>query len=132
MWRMNTETAGALCIVCAEATEEHTEAFCNACGGVYHLNQRADLPGKDCGEVWINEDHQALEFACNTCLYPEEAAAPGLDDILDLGEASSAVGISEETLLVAVEQGTLAGRRMAGGTVIVTRRDVVEFANRQA
>ena len=42
---------------------------------------RTDIPGKDCGQVWINEDHLALEFACDLCLHPPQAS--GLDEILD-------------------------------------------------
>lgn len=128
---MSTDTGGAVCIVCDEATEEHTEAICNGCGKPYHLNQRADRPGKDCGEVWINEDFQALEFACNICLHPEDQVN-NLEDIIDLPEAADAAGLSEATLIVAVEQGTLRGKRMSGGTWIFQRRDVVEFAARQA
>jgi hypothetical protein len=126
---MESSSAENLCTVCEEATEPHTEAVCNGCGEIYHLNQRADLPGKDCGEVWINEDHQALEFACNRCLHPEEAPA-NLDDILDLAEAALAVGLSEEALLLGVEQGRLRSKRFAGGALIFERRDVVEFAAR--
>ena len=49
-----TSTA-IICSVCNEPLEAHTEAYCDACGLPYHLNQRTDLPGKDCGDVWINE-----------------------------------------------------------------------------
>jgi hypothetical protein len=127
---MSTESSASVCIVCLEVTEAHTEAFCNACGGVYHLNQRSDLPGKDCGEVWINEEFQALEFACNTCLHPEEAAG-GLDEIIDLDEAATVSSLSQETLLLAAEQGTLRSKRLSGGVVVFERRDVVEFAARR-
>jgi hypothetical protein len=64
-----TETL-TLCFVCMDAVTSTSEAWCGACGNAYHLNQRTDVPGKDCGEVWINEDHMALEFACNRCLHP--------------------------------------------------------------
>jgi hypothetical protein len=39
---------------------------------------RMDQPGKDCGEVWINEEYLALEFACAACLHGEAAAPPGI------------------------------------------------------
>jgi hypothetical protein len=29
---------------------------------------RMDVPGKDCGQVWLNETHMHLEFGCLTCL----------------------------------------------------------------
>jgi hypothetical protein len=43
-------------------------AECNWCDRRYHLNQRNDVAGKDCGQVWIDEQHLALQFACNDCL----------------------------------------------------------------
>jgi len=56
------------CRVCGEPTSEHCHAICYACGASFHLALRQDIPGKDCGEVWIDENHLALEFACNPCL----------------------------------------------------------------
>lgn len=58
----------SLCIVCGEPVDETNSSVCNGCGGRYHLNQRNDRPGKDCGEVWINEQYLALEFGCANCL----------------------------------------------------------------
>jgi hypothetical protein len=50
---------------------------CNWCDGRYHLNQRNDVEGKDCGQVWVDEQYLALQFACNTCLAgTDRAAAP--------------------------------------------------------
>jgi hypothetical protein len=43
-------------------------AECNWCDQRFHLNQRNDVGGKDCGEVWIDEQYLALQFACNRCL----------------------------------------------------------------
>src|SRR3954470_10533814 len=69
-----------LCSVCSESTEAHTLAHCDICTKPYHLNQRQDLPGKDCGDVWISEESLSLEFGCFTCLHtPVDAGA--LDDI---------------------------------------------------
>lgn len=128
---MSTETVAGICKVCLEATEPHTETFCNVCGGTYHLNQRTDLPGKDCGEVWINEEFQALEYACNLCLHPEEPRM-NLDDIIDLAEAATTTGLSADVLLIAVRQGTLRSKRITGDVLIFERRDVMEFAARQS
>lgn len=114
-----------LCFVCAEAVTPTTEAWCGACGNAYHLNQRTDLPGKDCGEVWINEDHMALEFACNRCLHP----APGaLDDVLDSAEAAMESGLTVAMIEAAAAEGRLAHRRTAGGVYLFVRRDIREFA----
>jgi hypothetical protein len=117
------------CSVCGETLDDHTEAFCNACGRPYHLNQRQDLPGKDCGEVWINEEHLGLEFACNTCLHPvEESAVAALDDVLDQDEAAAAAGISSEALESAALAGAIVHRRTARGMLLFARKDVLEFA----
>ncbi len=43
-------------------------AECNWCDNRYHLNPRNDVEAKDCGEVWIDEQYLALQFACNTCI----------------------------------------------------------------
>ncbi len=56
------------CSVCGESADEEALAVCNICGDQFHLNQRNDRPGKDCGAVWINDQFLALEFACQRCL----------------------------------------------------------------
>jgi hypothetical protein len=60
--------ADARCIVCEEPVDERTSSVCSSCGERFHLNQRNDQDGKDCGEVWINDQYLALEFACRRCL----------------------------------------------------------------
>ena len=62
------------CTVCGEEVDERTSAVCNSCGERFHLNQRNDQPGKDCGAVWISEQYLALEFACQRCL--DETSPP--------------------------------------------------------
>lgn len=117
-------TSHSLCSVCSEALEPHTEATCNNCGQLYHLNHRLDLPGKDCGQVWINEDHLALEFACNTCLHPEPGS---LQDVLDLAEAAAAAGTTEAALSAAADAGRVPHRRTAGGIYLFQRSDLAPF-----
>jgi hypothetical protein len=56
------------CSVCGEQTDERLSSVCSNCGERFHLNPRNDVPGKDCGTVWINDNHLALEFACQRCL----------------------------------------------------------------
>jgi hypothetical protein len=106
------------------------EAHCGVCGKLYHLNSRADLPGDDCGQVWINEEHLGLEFACNSCLNPapERAAAGGLDDVLDLAEAAEAAGLPESALERAAQLGHLKHRKTGSGVLLFERRDVLAFA----
>jgi len=62
------ERAQPTCHVCGEAAAAASSALCNTCGNPFHLRLRNDAEGKDCGEVWINEQFLALEFACLTCL----------------------------------------------------------------
>jgi hypothetical protein len=63
------------CAVCGEPGDQTEFSICNSCGEPFHLNQRNDTPGKDCGMVWINEQFLALEFACQRCL-DGDAAPP--------------------------------------------------------
>ena len=42
--------------------------YCNGCDRPFHLRQREAGADPDCGEVWINEQYLALEYACDTCL----------------------------------------------------------------
>jgi hypothetical protein len=58
----------ASCSVCGELTSEYSNASCNFCFRPYHLALRNDIPSKDCGQVWISEEHMSLEFACNPCI----------------------------------------------------------------
>lgn len=108
------------------AIASHMVAVCDSCGRHYHLNQRSDLPGEDCGQVWINEDHLGLEFACNACLNPPEESA-NLDDILDLAEAAAAAGTTESWISDAAANGQIKHRRTGSGVYLFERRDVLAF-----
>jgi hypothetical protein len=48
------------------------------CNSSFHLALRQDVPAKDCGQVWIDDESQTLEFACDSCLgrTAPPAAAP--------------------------------------------------------
>ncbi len=59
------------CAVCGEAAEESSSAFCGECDRTFHLNHRNDVDGKDCGEVWVDEQFLSLRFACFTGLRPD-------------------------------------------------------------
>lgn len=63
-----------ICTVCHEEAEAAMTAECNWCDSRYHLNQRNDVEAKDCGQVWVDEQYLALQFACNTCLAGTERA----------------------------------------------------------
>ena len=62
------------CAVCGEPVQEAASALCNVCDRRFHLNQRNDVDGKDCGEVWIDEQYLSLRFACFHCLGRATAA----------------------------------------------------------
>ena len=64
------------CVVCGEGVDVKMSAECNWCDGRFHLNQRNDVEGKDCGQVWIDEQYLALQFACNNCLASEDVPSP--------------------------------------------------------
>jgi hypothetical protein len=61
------EAASATCHVCGELLIVEIET-CNNCERPFHLRKREDSTSPDCGEVWINEQYLALEFACDICL----------------------------------------------------------------
>ncbi|HLZ72941.1 MAG TPA: hypothetical protein VKV26_23805 [Dehalococcoidia bacterium] len=62
-----------VCIVCAEPLTEN-RATCNQCGADFHFALRIDVPAKDCGDAWIDDEVQALVFGCNRCLGRMEPA----------------------------------------------------------
>ena len=115
------------CSVCGQVIAAHMLAICNSCAQPYHLNQRNDLPGDDCGQVWINEEFLSLEFACNICLAPPEETA-SLDDVLEAGEAADAVRMSVGDLVAAADRGELRHRKTASGIYLFQRADVSAFA----
>ncbi len=56
------------CTVCGEMALAGSASVCHICGEPFHLNERNNTEGKDCGSVWIDEQYQALRFACQRCL----------------------------------------------------------------
>jgi len=56
------------CTVCGKPLNEDDSALCNGCDERFHLNLRNDTDGKDCGDVWIDEQYLSLRFACFNCL----------------------------------------------------------------
>jgi hypothetical protein len=49
-------------------TDTFSNATCMQCGFSFHLALRNDVPAKDCGQVWIDDESQTLDFACDVCL----------------------------------------------------------------
>lgn len=66
-----TASTEVTCAVCGQPAEESTSALCGECDRPFHLNQRNDVEGKDCGDVWVDEQYLSLRFACFTCLHPD-------------------------------------------------------------
>ena len=113
------------CSICADPVEQHTESYCNACGRLFHLNQREDLPGRDCGTVSLSETHLALVFMCSACLeQAAEPVAPTLEAVLDLAEAAQVSGMSEAELTEAASGGWVSHRRTAGGSLLFEREAI--------
>jgi hypothetical protein len=52
--------------------------LCVVCGR-YHLVVRTDMPGKDCGDVSLNEGYLALQYTCANCLGDGAASASSAD-----------------------------------------------------
>ena len=67
----------SICHVCRDLLTDDNTAVCNTCDNPFHLRLRNDTEGRDCGDVWINEQFLSLEFACFTCLRREPAAPAG-------------------------------------------------------
>jgi coproporphyrinogen III oxidase len=61
------------CVVCSDHAPDVASSICNWCNQRFHLNQRNDIEGRDCGQVWIDEQSMALQFACNNCLARESS-----------------------------------------------------------
>ena len=118
------------CSVCGGVLEAHTEAYCGSCSLPFHLNQRSDLPGPDCGRVWINDEYLALEFGCQTCLAPP-APASVLSDILDISEAAVLARMTETELAAAAAAGLVPHRRTSAGIHLFERGDLTRFIERQ-
>ncbi len=118
-------TAEISCSVCAGIVAAHTASRCDSCGAIFHLNQRTDLPGEDCGDVWIDESHMGLRFRCNICLRPATPVA--LDDILDLEEAAEECGIDVITLVQAAERGDIPHRKTRGGAYLFERGALLDY-----
>ena len=56
------------CVICDLPVTESSSNYCSFCARPFHLSMRNDLQIEECGEVWINDVHLGLEFACRECL----------------------------------------------------------------
>ncbi len=56
------------CAVCGDPAAAEARADCYRCGRYFHLRLTTTATGPDCGDVWIDDDVMALQFACRECL----------------------------------------------------------------
>lgn len=70
----DAEALAHSCHVCAGPLIGDT-ATCGNCHRSFHLRMRENDAGRDCGQVWINEQYLSLEFACDVCLGNQPAGS---------------------------------------------------------
>ena len=56
------------CTCCAGPFRAHDLGWCSLCGEPFHLALRIDIPVAECGEAWIDDELEAVQFGCNRCL----------------------------------------------------------------
>ena len=86
------------CQICDEPLGEHETADCYLCGKLFHLQMLQTADGPDCGDVWIDDEVLALQFACRNCL---EAHAAGQA----LSPEAAAVAQFEQQIAAALQGG---------------------------
>ncbi len=66
------------CVVCGEPAGPEARSDCYRCGEYFHLRLTTTASGPDCGDVWIDDEVMALQFACRDCLTEQAGeGAPG-------------------------------------------------------
>ena len=63
------------CGVCGDPLQADAQADCYSCGQLFHLALTSNSEVDDCGQVWIDDEVMALQFACNRCLAEPAGAA---------------------------------------------------------
>ncbi|MDE2967461.1 MAG: hypothetical protein OXS30_08270 [Chloroflexota bacterium] len=79
------------CSVCGEPATPDARSDCYRCGEYFHLRLTTTATGRDCGDVWIDDEVMALQFACRTCL-DEQMGEPPPDDQPERPKARKASG----------------------------------------
>jgi hypothetical protein len=92
------------CVICNKPTGDETTAHCTFCAKPFHLSMRNDITIDECGEVWINDVHLGLEFACRSCL---EGANEEDGELVGLRGASDALHIDIPEVEQWIGQGRL-------------------------
>lgn len=69
------------CNVCGEPAGPEARSDCYRCGEYFHLRLTTTATGPDCGDVWIDDEVMALQFACRNCLAEQAGeSAPEVDE----------------------------------------------------
>ena len=55
------------CSVCHGPMTLPNMAECYRCRRYFHLHVRMNVPGTDCGQVWIDDEELSLVFNCQPC-----------------------------------------------------------------
>ena len=68
------------CVICAQATDPSARADCYQCGEFFHLKLNTTSEAPDCGDVWLDGEIMALQFACSNCLAQMRGETPPAAD----------------------------------------------------
>ena len=89
------------CVVCGEPASADARSDCYRCGEYFHLRLTTTATGPDCGDVWIDDEVMALQFACRTCIAEQtgeavaddvEPPAPATEEVPEKPRAQRATG----------------------------------------
>lgn len=69
------ESEAVLCVVCGAPAAPEARSDCYRCGEYFHLRLTTTATGPDCGDVWIDDEVMALQFACHNCLAEQRGEA---------------------------------------------------------
>ncbi len=91
-----TATETFTCIVCQENdTQESLFEYCNGCSERYHYNH-TNTAGKDCGDAWIDDEEEGMNFFCRNCM--DQARADDQTRMRDFAAAAMQGTVSAEQM----------------------------------
>ena len=111
-----TQLAGdaAACAVCDEPLRPDAQADCYSCGRFFHLGLTADSDVADCGQVWIDDEVLALQFACNRCIDAQTGASAQDEQVGEVDEGASDAPTRVQRAEPGLSARDLARRRRGG------------------
>ena len=111
-----TQLAGdaAACAVCDAPLRSDAQADCYSCGRFFHLGLTADSDVADCGQVWIDDEVLALQFACNRCIDAQTGASAQDEQVGKVGEEASGAPARVQRAEPGISARDLARRRRGG------------------